>query len=401
MTTVLVISRTSAIGMSLNLQGFSVEQWLQRVPGGDVPDGLDAALLDLAHDLQDPPRWVAHLRARHPGLPVVVLADAESCARLLPDVLDVVLAVPPISAADVAELVRAGVAARPASTDDRREAAPQVDGSTEVAAFDDVDSGPARDPVVVSPSTTRPSVPLFPADGDEQVQDLSQLPVPRPESRTVPTTPGRGRWRPGTSAVLQPEVRARRRRGRAGTQSDRDGWMAGAQATRNLDQIVAEVEERLTYVVPVTDLGNVLVQAAVADTDADSGVVLLRDEGEWIVVAGVGLRPLEYRARLHDDHWAVRSATTLGVVVRIEGTDVARQRLVGLPIAGSRNLLLAALGDKQALLAVGRTEPFVEQDVATLAELCGEALRHLRAALQLRLLARSLAGYDDLPPQSR
>lgn len=401
MTTVLVISRTSAIGMSLNLQGFSVEQWLQRVPGGDVPDGLDAALLDLAHDLQDPPRWVAHLRARHPGLPLVVLADAESCARLLPGVLDVVLAIPPISAAEVAELVRAGVAARPASAVDRREAEPQVDGSTEAAAFDDVDSGPVRDPVLVSPSTTRTSVPVLRADADEQVLDPLQLPAPRPESRIAPTAPGRGRWRPGTSAVLQTEVRARRRRGRAGTQSDQDGWMAGAQATRDLDQIVAELEERLPYVVPVTDVGNVLLQAAVADTDADSGVVLLREEGEWLVVAGVGLRPLEYRARLHDDHWVVRSATTLGAVVRIEDTDVARQRLAGLPIAGSRNLLLAALGDQQALLAVGRTEPFVEQDVATLAELCREALGHLDAAVKLRLLARALADYDDLPPQSR
>lgn len=376
MTSVVVVSCTSAIGMSLRLQGLVIEEWLYRVPGTGPAAVVDVALLDLTSNLVDARGCLAGLREVHPDLPLVVLGDVEACEALLPDEAELLLAKPPISAADVAVLLRTAVRGGHGTA-----GAPV---GRAVLAVPVASCGQPEPPTDTLRSAAPEDVPV--------VLDLTPL-VPE----QAPVGP------------VQERPRARWRLARPGERRGPDGPGLAVEATTvappsaDFFELVDAVEQRLPHVVAVTELSQVLLEGAVDDVQAEAGVVLLReDDGTWLVVAGVGLRPLEYRARLDDEHWVVRSAAQAGSALRVEDTDIARQRLVGLPLAGSRHLLVVGVGNRQALLVLGRGAPaFAEHDVQSVVSLCVEAGPHLSGALRLRLLARALAGYDELPPASR
>ena len=368
MTSVVVVSRTSAIGMSLGLQGLVVEEWLQRIPGTAGDATFDVALIDLTSNLLDPPDCLAALRGVHPDLPLVVLGDRRACQALLPNEADFLLAQPPISAADVAVLLKTAALGR-------RNPAAATEGQA------------ATEPEAI-PDEPDPAIPADPP----AFLDLSLL-----EAKVAPAWPIQQR------AHVRWRLPSGKERGAAGGSSTAVEEGAVEPPSPAFFAVVDAVEKWLPSVVAVTAISQILLEGVVADLRAEAGAVLLREQdGTWLVVAGVGLRPLEYRSRLDDEHWVVRRAALTGSALRIEDTDIARQRLIGLPLAGSRHLLVSGIGERQALLVLGRCWPaFAEHDVQAALSLCTEADPHFAGAVRLRWLCRALTDYDDLPAESR
>jgi hypothetical protein len=130
---------------------------------------------------------------------------------------------------------------------------------------------------------------------------------------------------------------------------------------------------------------------------ADAGALLVPDEGRWRVAAGVGLRPLERRYELSRQSWLVQEIADQRLGLIIEDTDIARQPLQGAPLASMRHLLAAPVPRVDAILLLGRMSdpPFDERALTELAAIGKEAGPLLSAALDVRLLARSLQGFSD------
>lgn len=151
----------------------------------------------------------------------------------------------------------------------------------------------------------------------------------------------------------------------------------------------------LLYGVPET--AEVVITDAVDRTRADAGALLVPDDGDWRVAAGVELRALEHRYELHADSWLVQEIATGHKGVVVEESDIARERLQGAPLASWRHLLAAPVPQVEALLILARREdpPFDEQDLAILATLGAEAGPLLSAAVDTRSLARSLWEFRD------
>jgi hypothetical protein len=133
-------------------------------------------------------------------------------------------------------------------------------------------------------------------------------------------------------------------------------------------------------------------------TEAEAAALLLPDGAVWRVAAGKGLRTLEARVQLSADHWLIGEVARARHGILIEDTDIARQRLRGSPLAHWRQLLAAPAADAEGILLLARSKrPFTEDDLADSVRILTLVGPDLRAALDVREVARLLEPFADRP----
>jgi hypothetical protein len=189
---------------------------------------------------------------------------------------------------------------------------------------------------------------------------------------------------------------------------------AGARAAHALDDSAQEevgpakggdygpdLVRRLSRVahtlIGVPETSDVVLLDAVERTHADAGALMVPDGGAWRVAAGKGLRPLEHRYQLHAESWLVQQVARAHKGAIIEESDIAREQLLGAPLASWRHLLAAPVPKVEALLLLARRDdpPFDEGDLTVLAGLGNEAGPPLTVAMEIRSLARILWTFRD------
>lgn len=167
----------------------------------------------------------------------------------------------------------------------------------------------------------------------------------------------------------------------------------GLGTTASLVDRLLPVTSELTH---LSDAADAVTDEAVERTGAEAGVLLMPDGLEWRVEGARGLRPLEERLRLTDDHWLVSTVITDRKGILIVDSDITRERMRNAPLASRRHLLALPFPHVAALLLLAREDdPFLEEHLTLLLELAAEGEELLVEGLQLRALARALSPFTD------
>lgn len=147
----------------------------------------------------------------------------------------------------------------------------------------------------------------------------------------------------------------------------------------------------------VAEAAQVVAEELAERVSAEAAALLLPDGDEWRVVGGVGLRPLEQRARLTLDHWLVQHVVVASQGVVVQDTDAARDKLMGAPLASWNEVLAVPVeGVRGVFVAARAEEAFGENALNAACAVAEEAAPLLREALTVRVLARALAPYAEL-----
>jgi hypothetical protein len=165
---------------------------------------------------------------------------------------------------------------------------------------------------------------------------------------------------------------------------------------------MAELVQRLSGQVGeltgVREAAEAVVAEAIEVSYSSAGAVLVLDGATWRVAAGVGLRPLEHRLQLDEDHWLIAEVARRNRRLIVEHTDGVRPQLYAAPLASWERLLVATVTGAPALLILARHAPaYADGDLERVAAVTAEAGPLLVAALQVRELARGLTYLRDLP----
>jgi hypothetical protein len=101
---------------------------------------------------------------------------------------------------------------------------------------------------------------------------------------------------------------------------------------------------------------------------------------------------------LAGDCWLIDETATQRHGIVVEGTDIARQRLSGVPLASWDNVIAAPLTDNDVVVIVARQagRPFGAEDLKALVTAADRHAAALSSALELRMLARALQRFADL-----
>jgi len=129
--------------------------------------------------------------------------------------------------------------------------------------------------------------------------------------------------------------------------------------------------------------------------DADVAVLVRRKpDAAWSVLAGVGLRPLEWRPVPHDPG-VLSLLSAKRPILRVEATDDVRQSAADLPCASRSHLLIARYPKVDVVVVAGREEAsFTRDDVRAFGKLL-ESTGGWEDALTLCALAETLLPYLD------
>lgn len=139
-----------------------------------------------------------------------------------------------------------------------------------------------------------------------------------------------------------------------------------------------------------------LVDAAVDATSSEAGAVLVPDSSYWRVAAGVGVRHVEWRLAVASDAWLIEETIAQRHGIVVEGTDIARQRLSGVPLASWEHLMVAPISDVDVVVLVAREAgAYSDDDIRDLTKVGEGFTSKLDDAIALRELARSLQQFAD------
>ncbi len=165
----------------------------------------------------------------------------------------------------------------------------------------------------------------------------------------------------------------------------------------DVSELVQLLAARVPELYSVPETATVVVAHAIERTGSTAGAILVPDGDTWRVSGEVGLRPLERRYEIDDEHWLVGQLVSPRKGVIVEDSDIARERLRGVPLASWRHLLAAPVPGVDALLVLARDgdTPFDESDLQRLDQLAIESEPPLRAACELRELARRMDRLRD------
>lgn len=338
---ILLVGPRMQRAMALRAAGARV-QHVDSVP--EAPIGpLDGAVIDL-EDGAAAAQAVAVVRREQPELPVVLLARHEALA----DLAGVSVMLPPLSGDGI-------LAALTPPRDDVEVRSEQLPVATVpvpaplalslVGGAAPVTAGVAR-PASVPTERTEPTEPTEPMTPTASVEHAAWL----PDDDLEPSTPDR-----------LPVPR--------GLVSRMEQVAAFARASRS----VTEVAE---------DLAGALSARLSSDV-----AVLVRHGGSWRVVAGVGLRPLEWRD-LDELPGAMSVLSADRPTLTIGDSDDMRGQLAGVPLA--RHLSLVMSLQEDVLVLLGRELPFRKPDVRTMLKLVAGERRDMETARELLRLAASL-----------
>jgi hypothetical protein len=160
-----------------------------------------------------------------------------------------------------------------------------------------------------------------------------------------------------------------------------------------------EVVDRLVDCLPaiptLRDVCQDLADLLDERLDADVAVLVSRTpDAPWSVLAGIGLRPLEWRPVPRDPQ-VLSLLDSKRPILRIESSDDVRQSAGDLPCASRNHLLVARHPVVDLLVLAGREEgSFTRDDVRTLGSVL-ERMDGLDDALTLCALAERLLPYLD------
>jgi hypothetical protein len=162
------------------------------------------------------------------------------------------------------------------------------------------------------------------------------------------------------------------------------------------DDLVRRLRDALPSLEGLAAVADELVEKVVASTTSEAGAVLVPDGSYWRLVAGSGIRHVEWRLAVGSDSWLVEEVIDQRHGLIVEDTDIARQRLAGVPLASWENLMAGPVLGTAAIVLLARHEPpYGDEDIRTLTADGGAFRERLLDAIALRELARSLQPFAD------
>lgn len=286
-------------------------------------------------------RW----RVRRPQLPVVVLAD-ETWPQL--DGLDVTVMTPPVTAGDILRTI-----------EDLLRADPTFVAPLPPSAVEAWSAEPSTEPVpFVALAASAPSaVPAVATVEDDR--------LPRSDSAMVKSLePPVGAAEPTTERVPAPREGPTVRR-RAGT------------------SIVDAVTEAIGSYLPLPSVAEGICARLAVEPGGDVALLEERESGLH-VLAGLGLRPLEWRDLGELPEAVARLAGRHRAMV-VSDTDSLRSQVGMLPLGRHRSLLMARSPEPGHLLVVlGRERSYAKVDVRQVLGELDDQNDCVTAALRLR-----------------
>jgi hypothetical protein len=167
----------------------------------------------------------------------------------------------------------------------------------------------------------------------------------------------------------------------------------------SLDELADRLLVHLHRSRSLREVGAELAVAVADRLQADVGVLASAVDGAgWVVVAGVGLRDVEWRP-LRDDPLVLGLLDAGHPILRVDASDDVRAVVAALPCARREHLLVGRHPAVPVLLVAGRDRPpFARDDVRALGRLLSEdggLSAALTDSLTLRALAAALAGHLD------
>jgi hypothetical protein len=163
---------------------------------------------------------------------------------------------------------------------------------------------------------------------------------------------------------------------------------------------VRHLLEGVEEVYGVPESAAVVIAEARARVACDAAALLVADGDRWRLAASEGMSEQEAREVPSPSSWLT---STIGPARRglvVDTSDLARERVQGMPLAARRFLVVAPVPPARAVLVLARDgEPdFSDAEVTTLVALGEEAGPLLTAAVDARDLARALAPLRDTGP---
>jgi hypothetical protein len=162
-----------------------------------------------------------------------------------------------------------------------------------------------------------------------------------------------------------------------------------------LGEVVDRLVDCLHGVSTLRDVCEDLAGTVDEQLGADVAVLVSRKpDAPWSVLAGVGLRPLEWRPVPRDPQ-VLSLLDVKRPILRVEASDDVRQSAGDLPCVSRNHLLIARHPTVDLLVVAGREHgSFTRDDVHTLGQLL-EGMDGLADALMLCALAERLLPYLD------
>jgi hypothetical protein len=245
-------------------------------------------------------------------------------------------------------------------------------------------------PAAVAPAAPPPT----PTEDDDveqpqpQAPEQMDMPASEPPAADEPLAP--------VVAVTPPEAappsppKRRGLLGRSRGASDRAAPRMGA-----IEQAVSTLLAT-DELYSVAEVATAMVTLLRDEMDDDVAVMVLDDDG-WRVAAGSGLRPIEMRGVLPRAHWLAQRLESEQSAVIVDGTDLVRQQLSGVPLIHHNQWLATTLEQAPAMVVMGRQgdEAYDVEDALVVRALVAEPAAALGRATQLRRLARRLDPLRD------
>lgn len=309
--------------------------------------------------------------------PVIVVAtDSDGWDELLGLYPDLSLVSLPIMPASMLSAVDRAV--RHSHADPTVRDAVQVDPDGAEAA---IPAPSPPDPMKTPPTVVAPERPPTPRRAKPPLEE-SATPPPTPAPVPVPKATEVAPAPPEEPKQPTPEPEPRRHR----VGDPRQALMA---MVHGLSQDASRLSR-------VHEVAEVIRRSCAGSVDCAASAVLVPDGDVWRVAAGQHLRPLEERFQITSDHWLVAEVAAAHHGVLIKDTDIARTKLGGAPLVSWPNLLALPVEAVGAIVLLARNgKGFGRGDLTKAREALGDSGTELRNAVDVRDLARRLAGFTD------
>ena len=405
---IVVVTRNANLSLGLTHHGYDVAE-VRPDRHGDWTHHArvaDAVVLELS-DAVAAESAVLRLRSEGLGLPVLVVSNATpgwdtTAAHVGPGalVLPLPISLPKLTSA-LDALIAEGpveIAPPPQNEEELLSAVAASVGLSITETGTVVQGSPsARAPAAAEPEE---EVAEEAAEPEEEVAEEAEPAAAEPDEEPEPPEESEPVAKP---APKPPKAVAPAREAPAPERplTDRLARAATARpptpAPRAAESHVAVMLEWAHDLTGVAECAEVVVAELAERIGADAAALLLPDGAEWRVAGGTGLRPLEYRVRLADDHWLIKNVVLTGDGLLAEDSDAARDELIGAPLASWTRVLAAPVLEVRGLFLAARSaEPFGPDSLARAFAVGTEAAPLLVDALAVRELARALTPYTEL-----
>lgn len=246
-------------------------------------------------------------------------------------------------------------------------------------------------------STRSPGMPV-PSQAPPGPEELP-APVPLVDAATTASEATSVRQPAGprpAKPAKPPRARIRRRSASVAPAAPAPSVSTPPRGRRSLAESADEIVHEARRLQGLDIVACDLVGRAMASVDGSAGALLVRDGEVWRTAGGLALRPREWMAELGRESWLVDLVAHGQRAVIVEDTDIARQRLVNVPLARCRNLIIVPVTGVQGALLIARDEePFNTDDLEAVIAAAADAEPDLSTAVLLRDVADTLQRFAE------